>query len=73
MKRLMIQRIIEIKNDGSLGFDSIEQFRGIVEVEDPDAHTARELIELAYTQNGEKPKWGDKHRITALGKSMEVE
>jgi len=71
MKRLMVERIINIADDGSLGFDNIEQRIATLEVDNPDEWTAEQLVEMAYSEANMKPR-SDEHRITALGKSMEV-
>jgi hypothetical protein len=67
MKRLLVERIIDFDTD----FETIEQKVATVEVEDEDDWTLDRLVEAAYSEANMSPK-PDDHRVTALGKSVEV-
>lgn len=70
-KQLLVERIIQFDSTEGIDFDGIEQRIATLEVEDPDEWTPERLIEKAYSEANMKPK-NDSHRITALGKSIEV-
>lgn len=66
--RLLIERIIDFEKDA----ETIQQKVATLSVENPDEWSPERLLEKAYNEANMSEKRGE-HRITALGKSIEVE
>lgn len=73
MARLLVERIIELDDPNEkLDFDSIEQKIATLDVRRDGSWTPELLVDKAYEEANMK-KRGSKHRITALGKTLDVE